>query len=157
MAGNPAFIFMNPTIKIATDVATGTDMVCEVTKVELTNDVNMVDTGSLCGPAQQPGKISWTLSVEGYQDYAAGSLWRFLWDNQRKQAQFEIIPKDTDLTPAGADNPTISGTIVCVPGTVGGTREEVASYSVELPLVGDPVLDDGVVAMEAEAQGAAAF
>lgn len=148
MAGNPAFIFMNPVIKIG-PVATAPDSVCEVTRVELTNDVTMVDTGSLCGPAQQPGKIMWTLNIEGYQDFATTSLWMYLWNNKRKQAAFELIPKDSTISPPGTTNPYITGTVVCVPGAVGGTREEVAVYTVALPLVGDPLLSTTAPTMAA--------
>jgi len=44
--------------------------------------------------------------------------------------------------PAGTGNPYFTGTVVCVPGTMGGTREEVAAFSVTLPLVGDPQMSD---------------
>jgi hypothetical protein len=139
MAGNPAFIFMNPTVKLGTGVAGDPDYVCEVTRVELTNDVTMVDTGSLCGAAQQPGKIQWTLNMDGYQAYETTTLWRYLWDHSRQQAEFLIIPKDTTV---GTGNPAVTGTVICVPATLGGTREEVAAFTVALPVVGDPLLSD---------------
>jgi hypothetical protein len=149
---NPAFIFVNPVIQLG-PTASGIIVTCELTRAELTNDVSMVDTGSLCGPAQQPGRIAWTLDLEGYQGYDDGSLWMFLWDNQRAEVAFLINPRDPTVVPPGAGNPYFSGTVVCVPGVMGGTREEVASFSVSLPLVGDPVMaiTAPVMAMSASA------
>src|SRR5262249_33261011 len=89
------------------------------------------------GAAQQPGKIEWTLELEGYQGYDTTDLWRFLWDNSRKQVFFELVPKDEAVS---ATNPSVTGVVVAVPATLGGTREEVAAFTVSLPLVGEPAL-----------------
>lgn len=136
-----AYIFDNPTVTIGTTPITVT---CDLTRAEVTNSVNMVDTGTLCAPAQLPGKIDFTLELEGYQDYgqygtapAVDTLWQYLWDNMRQTVAVTIMPKNAAV---GINNPKMSLDAVCVPGEFGGTRNEVAAFSVSLPVVGVPTL-----------------
>jgi hypothetical protein len=128
-------VFINPTVTIGTP---GTDVTCELSKAELTPAVTMKDAGSLCGPAELPGDIKWTLDLEGFQSYDATALLMYLFDNARTEQPFTLVCKDA---PVGADNPTWSGTVVCVPGQVGGTQSEVAVFQASLPLKGQPAYD----------------
>lgn len=130
---NPAFVFINPILTIGT--TPGTDVTCELSKAELVPAVTMKDAGSLCGPAELPGDIKWTLDLEGFQAYDTDALLMFLFDNRRTNQPFTLVCKDAAV---GADNPTWSGTVVCVPGQVGGTQSEVAVFQASLPLVGEP-------------------
>ena len=132
---NPAFIFINPTVTIGTP---GSDATCELSKAELTPNVTMKEAGSLCGPADLPGSIKWTFDLEGYQDYATTALLMYLFENRRTEQPFTLVCKDEAVS---VTNPSWSGTVVCVPGQVGGTHEEVAVFQASLPLIGEPVPD----------------
>lgn len=140
-----AFIIDNPVITLGPDpddVPAGTAMTitCDLTRAEITNDTNMVDTGSLCGPAQLPGKITFTLELEGYQAWdVTQDLARYLWEHQRKEVPFTLVTKNE---PVSATNPEFSGSCVCVPPEVGGTREAAAVFTCALPIIGTPVVDD---------------
>ena len=139
---NRAFIIDNPTVTLgpaASDVPAGTELTvtCDLTRAEITNDTSMVDTGTLCGPAQQPGKITFTLELEGYQSWETDAVARFLWDHMREQVPFTLVTKNEAVS---ATNPEFSGVCVCVPPEVGGTREEAAVFSTALPIVGIPAL-----------------
>jgi hypothetical protein len=136
MAGNKAWVINNPVVQIGEP---STAVQCDLTRAELTNEMDMKDAGTLCGPAQLPGRVTWTLELEGHQSFDTDSLWMFLWDNQRQQVPFTLVPKEGAVS---ATNPAFTGTITCVPGSVGGTADEIAVYSVSLPLVGDPVKSD---------------
>lgn len=140
---NPAFIFINPIVTIGT--VPGTDVTCELSKAELTPAITMKDAGSLCGPAELPGDIKWTLDLEGFQSYDTDALLMFLFDNARSQEAFTLVCKDEAVS---ATNPSWSGTVVCVPGQVGGTQSEVAVFQASLPLVGSPTHSATLTTME---------
>lgn len=144
---NPAFVFINPIVTIGTP---GTDVTCELSKAELTPAVTMKDAGSLCGPAELPGDIKWTLDLEGFQSYEADALLMYLFDNARSEQPFTLVCKDEAV---GVDNPTWAGTVVCVPGQIGGTQSEVAVFQASLPLKGQPThtATAGVMATSAKA------
>ena len=133
---NPAFIFINPTVTIGTPAA---DVTCELSKAELTPAITMKDAGSLCGPAELPGDIKWTLDLEGFQSYATADLSRYLFDHRRETVPFTLVCKDEAVS---ATNPEISGDVVCVPGQFGGTQSEIAVFTASLPLVGEPTFSD---------------
>jgi hypothetical protein len=130
---NPAFIFVNPTVTLGTP---GTDVTCELSKAELTPNITMIDVGSLCGPAELPGDIKWTLDLDGFQAYATTDLLMYLFTNRRTQQPFTLVCKDEAVS---ATNPSWAGTVVCVPGQVGGTQAQAAVFTASLPLIGDPV------------------
>jgi len=142
---NRAFIIDNPTVVLGPDPAdtpgTALTVTCDLTRAEITNNVNMVDTGTLCGPASQPGKIEYTLELDGYQSWddptsANGeALAAYLWRKQRVQVPFKLLTKNA---PVGLTNPIFEGTCVCVPPEVGGTREEAAVFTCALPIIGTP-------------------
>jgi|SRR5215471_2350545 len=142
---NRAFIIENPTVVIGPDPAdtpgTAITVTCDLTRAEITNNVNMVDTGTLCGPASQPGKIEYTLELDGYQSWddptAAGgeALAAYLWRKQRVTVPFKLLTKNA---PVGLTNPIFEGQCVCVPPEVGGTREAAAVFTCALPIIGTP-------------------
>jgi len=132
---NPAFVFINPVVTIGGTPPGGTDVTCELSKAELTPAITMKDAGSLCGPAELPGDIKWTLDLEGFQTYETTALLMFLFEHRREQQPFTLVCKDEAVS---ATNPRWSGTVVCVPGQVGGTQSEVAVFQASLPLVGEP-------------------
>jgi hypothetical protein len=142
---NPAFIFVNPTVTIG---STPTDVTCELSKAELTPNITMIDVGSLCGPAELPGDIKWTLDLDGFQAYGATDLLMYLFTNARTQQPFTLLCKDS---PVGVTNPTWSGTVVCVPGQVGGTQAQAAVFTVSLPLIGAPTYMTTLAADESDA------
>jgi|SRR5215471_1821246 len=144
---NPAFVFVNPIVTLGTP---GSDVTCELSKAELTPNITMKDAGSLCGPAELPGDIKWTLDLEGFQAYDASTpdLARYLFDHRRESVAFTMLCKDAGQGPT---NPLISGTVVCVPGQFGGTQSEVAVFQASLPLVGEPSFDDTVVPLSTAA------
>lgn len=141
---NPAFIIDNPTVTLG-PIAAGQplEVTCDLTRAEITNNVNLLDTGTLCGPAQLPGRITFTLELEGYQAFDTTNAWRFLWDNMRVTVPFSLVPMNA---PTGPTNPTITGECVCTPGEILGTHEAVAIFTASLPIIGTPALAYAVTA-----------
>jgi len=139
---NPAFIFINPVVTLGTP---GTDVTCELSKAELTPNITMKDAGSLCGPAELPGDIKWTLDLDGFQSYDTTALLMFLFTNRRSTQPFTLVCKDEAVS---ATNPKWSGNAVCVPGQIGGTQSEVAVFTASLPLIGDPVPSSTLLAAD---------
>lgn len=108
---------------------------CSVSKASVDNEPRILDANTLCGPKSAVGRTKFSLSLEGFQDwFEAGSLAKYLFDHEGEQDDFEITwtsPDETDVVVA-------SGTLTLVATGFGGTAEELATFSVNLPIDGKP-------------------
>lgn len=80
------------------------------------------------------GPVSWTLKVEANVDVAPASLWRILTAAVAgATATYEFVP---DVT----GNPTVkrTGTVVLIPPGGKFTPGSFASFTVNLPIIGQP-------------------
>lgn len=81
-----------------------------------------------------PQSTTWTLDLEYAQDWGiAGSLSVWLFNNQGTNQPFELTADDV------AGSTVWNGTVVITAGAVGGAVDSVATATVSLGVVGQPV------------------
>jgi hypothetical protein len=85
---------------------------------------------------------TYTLELEGPQDWSAAGLSRFLFDHEGEDLTFTVDQYGTTHT-ASEDEPTFSGTVRAISGGYGGTVDEYAEFAVSLPVQGKPTIDSG--------------
>ena len=84
---------------------------------------------------QDVSKATWTATLTGAQDLAPTGLLRYLLAHQGEV-------KDVTFTPK-ADGPAVEATIILAPGAIGGAAgADLATFSVTLPLNGEPEFID---------------
>ncbi|MBN9612566.1 MAG: hypothetical protein J0H64_03735 [Actinobacteria bacterium] len=77
----------------------------------------------------------WLCNVDYAQDYeTANSFAQFLLANPGKQVTMEFTPKN------GGTAKKATVTVICVPGSIGGTVGAFATASVALPVIGQPAI-----------------
>ncbi|WIA98030.1 hypothetical protein [Curtobacterium sp. MCBA15_004] len=77
------------------------------------------------------GTPSWLLNLAYAQDFAtAKSLATYLLQNAGKVVPFTLRPV--------SGGPGYSGNVMCLPGSIGGAVDAIASSSVSLPVSGQP-------------------
>ena len=114
----------------------------QVSACRLTPDVSSEDgTPTLAVPDPAPETtIGWALNIDAIQDFEeAAGLVNYLMDNALSEVAFE-------WTPLTSDGTKYAGTVQIVPIEIGGDVAVQVITSVELPLVGDPIRTDGVMA-----------
>jgi hypothetical protein len=137
-------LFMKESIVTLTfGVDPAVDVACHVNRVAVVPEPGKVVTFTpLCpdGAVSQQGADTFTLELNGVQDWASGRLARLLWDHAGEEVPFEV---NAYGVAAAASTPSMTGTARAVRPPYGGTAEEYAEMELELPIVGTPVLDDG--------------
>lgn len=84
------------------------------------------------GTLQDVDSATWSVSLAGIQDYVAGQgLARYLTDNAGTSTTLELTPKN------GGVKATV--TVVCKAVPFGGETGKWAEFSIELPVIGQPV------------------
>lgn len=117
------------------------DYNCQVTRGELvaTSNISTVDT--LCGPQSSAGRSQWALELEGLQNwFTYSSLVMYLNNNGGKEASFSFVW----TSPDDSDTITVTGTCILVETGFGGTAEELATFSVTLPVNNAPTFTRSV-------------
>lgn len=124
------FVVSTLTLKIgATQYETAVLSVEEVPTVSVQTAV--MASGDV---VQDVGTVTWVLKVEANVDVAPASFWRLLTGSVNgATATYEFVPD-----PAG--NPTIkrTGSVVLIPPGGKFKPGEFATFSVDLPIVGQP-------------------
>lgn len=81
-----------------------------------------------------PTATTWTADLEYAQDWStADSLSRYLFEHEGDEVDVTFEPV--------AGGPSITATLVIVPGAIGGTVNQVATATVSLGVKGKPVLE----------------
>jgi hypothetical protein len=126
-----AFVLRDALFKLG-----GTTFSNQVWKARLNPDTPIVQQRTLVpdGTISDVDSSTWTLELEGLQDYESGGLAAFLFTNAGTQVAFELAPKNT----AGKKKAT--GTVIVVHPTIGGEQGEFAQFEIELPVIGVPTL-----------------
>lgn len=124
------FVVSTLTLKIgATQYETAVLSVEEVPNVSVQTAV--MASGDV---VQDVGTVTWTLKVEANVDVAPASFWRLLTGSVNgATATYEFVPD-----PSG--NPTVkrTGSVVLIPPGGKFKPGEFATFSVDLPIVGQP-------------------
>lgn len=127
-----AYAFTNVTFEIGAQ-----EYSCPVTRAEFTNTPNILEANTLCGPASAVGRTKYALELEGLQDwFETSSLAAFLFNNEGEEAEVTVTWESPDET----DSVEAVATVRLVSPGFGGAAEELAVFSVSLPVDGKPVI-----------------
>lgn len=127
------YVFTDVTFEIE-----GQDYSCPVTRAEFTNTPNILEANTLCGPAAAVGRTRYALELEASQDwFEAASLAQYLYDNEGILATATL----TWVSPDESATVTGVGEVRLVAPGFGGTAEELAAFSVSMPVEGKPDID----------------
>lgn len=126
-------VMRNATVKLGT-----TDYALECTTAKLVPDqeVSTITTLVPGGQVVDAPEPTWTLELEGLQEWAATRLARYLWENAGTIVAFEFAPK------AGAVGtvPTWAGEVFLKHTQVGGEQGEwLTTDKISLAVSGQPV------------------
>lgn len=135
MASPPPNTFADVTLTLDS-----TDYSCSLTGVVFapTSQINRVRT--LCGPKASVGRTEWNLELSGLQDYhQATSLSMFLIANEGEIADCSVVWVSTEDDTYEA---TANADVRLVAVTFGGQADEVATWTVSLPVEGTPTFDN---------------
>jgi hypothetical protein len=121
----------------------GTEYQCAVRRVEFVPDTTTVDYETLCpdGSGTDVGATKWSLEVEAYQSWEADSLASLLLEHHGQDAVASFRPKGPD---AAADNPLFVGDVTLPPPGIGGTVNEMATFTVTMGCHGEPEIDRNI-------------
>lgn len=114
----------------------GTSFANQVWKVRLVPDTPNQQQRTLVpdGTISDVDSATWTMEIEGLQDYESGGLAAYLLTNKGTQVAFQFAPVNT------AGKKKFTGTVVAVAPEAGGEQGEFAQLEIELPLIGEPTL-----------------
>lgn len=121
-------------LRDATFTVEATDYANQCTSVVLTPEqaTQTLRTMVPDGIVQDVDTAVWTLSINGIQDYvAAQGLARLLTDSAGDQLDIVFTPK------SGGDSATVTVVGKAVP--FGGEQGAFTTFSIELPVIGEPV------------------
>jgi hypothetical protein len=118
----------------------GTTYQCAIRRAEFVPDTATVDYEVLCpdGSGTDVGATKWSLEVEAYQSWEADSLASLLFENHGKAATVMFRPKGDE---AAADNPMWTAEVTLPPPGIGGTVNEMATFTVTMGVKGEPEID----------------
>jgi hypothetical protein len=86
-----------------------------------------------------PQASTYVLEMTYAQDWSAStSLSRYLWEHKGETVPFVLNPDDT-TGQTGVGSTSWAGEVAIIPGQVGGDVDAVATASVSLGIVGEPV------------------
>lgn len=90
-----------------------------------------------------PGEKDWFMDVTAIQEFATGSLWRYVWDNAGEEA-IAFVAKPYGNAVASATQPHFSGTLT-IPAApnFGGEADATFTYEVRFELDAQPTMDVG--------------
>jgi hypothetical protein len=143
-AAIPAVPMFMRTVKLTLKIGAAAvqEFQCHVTSARIAVEPgDTVTVKTLCtdGVFSQPGSSSYSLILEGVQDYAANGLARYLWTNQGQIADF-VLQGYGETVAASASTPQMTGQVVLIAGDYGGEIEDYGRIEVELPCVSKPTL-----------------
>ena len=124
-----AYVLKNALVKFAS-----TDYSNQVRKAMLTPEVNVQTYRTLVpdGQVTDIDSPTWTLDLEGLQDWETGGLAAYLNTNQGTLVTVIVAPVNT----TGKKQATVSVRIV--PPVFGGTQGEMSTMDLSLPVQGQP-------------------
>jgi hypothetical protein len=116
----------------------GLDVAATVTRMQFTPDEPDLRVKTLAGPRSNAATASWTVELEGLQDwFEAQNLVTFLSEHVGEEATLTAT-----WTGANGETSARSATVVCKSVPWGGTADELATFSITLPVNGTPTPTD---------------
>ena len=114
----------------------GTSFANQVWKVRIVPDTPFQQQRTLVpdGTISDVDSATYTMELEGLQDYETGGLAAYLLTNAGTQVAFAFAPVNT------AGKKKFTGTVVVVAAPVGGEQGEFAQMELEMPIIGTPTL-----------------
>lgn len=114
----------------------GTEYQGAVNNVTFTSEVGELGFGSY------EDSLDFRCQVVGYQDYAANSLWRKLWDNPGASINLTFAPHGNATASATQPHFTATGYAETLP-TLGGAAGEYFTFDLSIVLNGKPATVTG--------------
>ena len=109
---------------------------CQVSEATVAFDTSTATIKTLCAEDEITTAEKAKLTLGGYQDFTeADGLCNFLWSNALKSASFEIAGTDQAGNVA-----TLTGNMQCRRPPFGPTADDAAKFSIDIPVIGIPVL-----------------
>ena len=130
---NNAYFLQNATVQIGTD-----NFEEAISSITLTPSSSQVTFKGLTPAAIQNFSTpsTWVAALEFAQDWTTtGSLSQYLFAHEGQAVTMTFVPEADDL-----ESPTITATVVIVPGSIGGAGGAVATSQVSLPVNGKPTI-----------------
>lgn len=119
----------------------GKSIVFEVDGVEFSGSVRNVVFASAVGElgfGAYEDSLEFTATVEGYQDFAANSLWSKIWDTPGLSIDLTFAPHGNATASASQPHFTATGYAETIPN-MGGAAGEYFTYDLNIILDGKPV------------------
>lgn len=116
----------------------GIDVAASITTARIETDQPILELRTLAGVRKSAGRASKNLVLEGAQDwFEAQNLAEFLRANSQEDATLSFT-----WTGANGETSTRTMTVTCVEPQWGGTADELATFSVTLPITGTVSVTD---------------
>ena len=129
-------------LKVITFTLDGEDFSMDALDVEVVPEAGDIQTvRTLDGVSHSDAESeTWGLRVRAVIDWdtTRPGLAFFLFDNRGTQVDFEFRKDESAIS---TTNPSVKGTVTCVPISYGGNGNEYAEAEVVLPIDGTPTLD----------------
>lgn len=109
-----------------------------VTRAQFVPDEPNLEARTMAGKRSATATAAWTLEVEGLQDwFEAQNFVAFITEHTGEEATVVVT-----WTGPNGETSQRSATVVCKSVPWGGTVDELATFSVSLPLNGNPTSSD---------------
>ena len=129
-------------LKVITFTLDGEDFSMDALDVEVVPEAGDIQTvRTLDGVSHSDAESeTWGLRIRAVIDWdtVRPGLAFFLFDNRGTQVDFEFRKDESAIS---TTNPSVKGTVTCVPISYGGNGNEYAEAEVVLPIDGTPTLD----------------
>lgn len=125
-------------LKTATFAVDTDDYTAAINQVEFTPSTSTSTFTAINGDVvQDVSEPTWVASIGFAQDLAPTGLLRYLLENKGERKDVTFVPK--------AGGPSVTATLIITPGAIGGSAgADLATATVTLPLIGEPLFVDGI-------------
>lgn len=111
----------------------GTEVICQIANATLIPSNTRQDIVTACGTTSRYVSERFEFRLRFAQDWHAGGISKYLWDNYNTDKSFVFSPDD-DLTPK------MTGTLTCPRPSFGGEAQQPLMDDVTASVVGTPTL-----------------
>lgn len=116
----------------------GLPVAASVTRAQFVPDEPNLEARTIAGKRSATATAAWTLELEGLQDwFEAQNLSAYLSEHTGEDAAVVVV-----WTGTNGETSQRSATVVCKSVPWGGTADELATFSISLPLNGNPTATD---------------
>jgi hypothetical protein len=137
---NP-LILDDASIKISTDNTRPNlkELACSANHVELSPDVSITTLDTMCGSADYPGTVKWSLIATLYQSFDVDAVEDVLSQAVAFDAPVAFEVMGYKSLPVGVDNPVWYGEVIPQPyAPINGDAGDASTVEIEWSVVGAP-------------------